>query len=974
MRIATIALLLAAAAVLLFAVAQADEPDAGPAYRLGGSVISRAHANGSVEFCFEAADGQRLCPASRFLNPATAPRGRWLRSSGIQWQAPVDPDRIIRPAAQPAPGTGTSCEPDIERMMAATWKVEASRASGTAFHIGNGRFLTAHHVIDGQPPFVALLHGDRVLPAMVLGSDPTVDMALLEAARPDSASDIPVVAMRNPVAADVGAPVHLVGYPQAGPLTVSYGGLVSRVWEDEILTTASSAGGNSGGPMFDACGEVLGVLWAGSPDSNFSHSSAAVQAAIKRMTPRRPPLPSRLPSFLQGDKWLVWHYGAEPPPTVDCSGHDGDRWVGIIEERVGDLRYALGRAAESVSSCSWRHVAVVGWTGDISSNLDSDGPICIPRIELNDPEEAVAAELGAWDRPVGRFRLRAVTHPIRCPGPANYSLLFDIAEPIDEDLFMEAVLVAADGRTLPGPLDKWTGTSPGTRTQLGTRFTSMSQDWDAPPGFTPVAVRVSITHPRSSSHRFSETLPLDAASRAAANPALSVSLKIAVRVDPVSGAVRACIERAGRTLDCPDRDLRPAAPGDPSWRGTSAISWLEAVPDGLVAPARSSLALTSCAIDPALPSRAWQIATVRGNGTAIYVGNRQFLAPAALLTDSVPWAVLSRPGDELPAARVATDERNGLALLELIGGARLSDLGAAIPLQPAPANLQGSRAHLLSYPWGGAQRYTVSVVEINGLTSRRIETEWLGWDRTGAALFDPCSGRLLGMSIGSNTVIRADEAADELGGLRARRVLPALPTAAPRLHGPAAAHPTAVYYSAEQPDFGGWICNVRSSERYRVNYAVYLAALDSFEAAVVVDGNAVSAATCGWTGKVFIVEIRSDQAPSAVCVAPIEPDRFRTTVELDLDAPPGFEIESAQEFTRGDCPGADGKRWESTHFVRVRNRGTLDFTEVSVRLENAAGRRFEVGGWGRWDADPDIAGWRFNVTSGKPVKLVIEKH
>ncbi len=966
---AALLLLLAAAAALLFAVVQAEDHDDGPAYRAGGSIVSRAHANGRIEFCFEAVDGQRLCPTARFLNPDTARRGRWLRSSEIQWRAAVDPDRIVQPAAQTAAATGASCQTDLERMMAATWKVEAALASGTAFHIGAGRFLTAHHVIDGQPPFVALLHGDQVLPAMVLGSDPAVDMALLEVARPDSASDIPVVAMRNPVAADVGSPVHLVGYPQGGPLTVSYGGVVSRVWEDEILTTASAAGGNSGGPMFDACGEVLGVLWAGSPDSNFSHSSAAVQAAIRRMTPRRPPLPSRLPSFLQGDDWLVWHYGPEPPPMVNCSGHDGDWWIGVIEERVGDIQYALSSVAESVSTCSWRHVAAVGWTGDISSNLGSDGAICIPRIAMSDPEEAIAAELGAWDRPVGRFRLRSVTQPIHCPGPSNYSLLFDVADPIDADIGMEAVLVAADGRTLPAVPDSWTGTSPGASPQ----YRSISLDWDAPPGFAPAAVQVRITHPRSAPHRLAETLQLDAAARAAAGPTLSLPLKIAVRIDPASGAVRACIERPGRSLDCPDRNLPASATTDRSWRGTSSISWLADLPDDLVPSSQSGFALTSCAIDPALPARAWQVATVRGNGTAIYVGNRQFLAPAALLNDSVPWAVISRPGDALPAARVATDPRNGLALLELIGTRRPA-LGAPIPLLPLPADLAGSRAHLLSYPWGGTRRYTVSVVEMNELTSRRIETEWLGWDRTGASLFDPCSGRLLGISLDSSTMIRADAAAAALSGLRARRVQPALATAAPPLHGPAAAHPAAVYYSAEQPDFGGWICNVRPSERYRVSYAVYLASLDVFDTTVVVDGDAVPARTCGWSGKVFIVEIRSDQAPAAVCVAPVEPEWFRTTVALKLDAPPGFEIESAQEFTRGACPGADGERWESTHFVRVRSRGTLDITEVSVRLENAAGQRFEVGGWGPSDVDPDISGWRFNVTSGKPVKLVIEKH
>ena len=358
--------------------------------------------------------------------------------------------------------------------------------------------------------------------------------------------------------------------------------------------------------MFDDCGKVLGVLWAGGPDANFSHSSAAVHAALARMTPARPPLPEQVPEFLQGDGRLIWHYGAEPPPLVDCSGHDGDRWVGVIEERVGDLQYGLDRVGKSASPCAWRHVAAIGWTGDVSSTyLPSDKASCVPRVSMDDPGEAISAELGEWDRSVGRFRLRTVTHPIVCIREFNYSLLFNVAESIDNDVEMRAVLVGTDGQTLPSlssGLRRWQASS-----EPASRIARISQDWEAPPGFQPVAVQVTVWSYRGGPVLLSETLPFDDEARVAAGSSLSLSLRIAARIDPQSGAVRACIQRPGEALDCPERGLPAAAPGDRSWRRTSPLSWLEDVPEDLVPESRAArpdLALTACAIDPALPARA----------------------------------------------------------------------------------------------------------------------------------------------------------------------------------------------------------------------------------------------------------------------------------------------------------------------------------------------------------------------------------
>ncbi len=62
-----------------------------------------------------------------------------------------------------------SCIPNFERLFAATWRVHTTATVGTAFHVGDGRFVTAHHVTDNAPPVVTLTFDDRTVAAAVLG-------------------------------------------------------------------------------------------------------------------------------------------------------------------------------------------------------------------------------------------------------------------------------------------------------------------------------------------------------------------------------------------------------------------------------------------------------------------------------------------------------------------------------------------------------------------------------------------------------------------------------------------------------------------------------------------------------------------------------------------------------------------------------------------------------------------------------------
>lgn len=233
-------------------------------------------------------------------------------------------------------------------MLAATWKVETSGTFGTAFHIGNGRFITAQHVIENRPPFVSLIHGERTIGAAVLGYDKDFDLALLEAESPGLVQDVPVMRLRAPTQDDVTDPVYVIGYPGGEALTISGGGVVIQVWDDNIQTSALVRGGNSGGPMFDACGDVIGVLWAGSASWSYTYSGAALLRSLRRIDqawPRWPQTPDAVPTALQAAGRMIWHYGPEPPQDVDCSELDADWWIalsGISDE--AEVRADLGRS------------------------------------------------------------------------------------------------------------------------------------------------------------------------------------------------------------------------------------------------------------------------------------------------------------------------------------------------------------------------------------------------------------------------------------------------------------------------------------------------------------------------------------------------------------------------------------------------------------------------------------------------------
>ena len=337
------------------------------------------------------------------------------------------------------------------------------------------------------------------------------------------------------------------------------------------------------------------------------------------------------------------------------------------------------------------------------------------------------------------------------------------------------------------------------------------------------------------------------------------------------------------------------------------------------------------------------------------------------MPDGAPWGVVSRGELSLPVIRVAHDERNDLALVELFDPDDETDLGSVARFSNASEDLIGSDAHLLSYPAGDAHRYHFAVLNVSVVTDRVLRVEPTGIRRHGAPLIDLCSREVLGVSIGGDDLLRAETVADSLRTMRSEAERPHSPQNGPPAHGSAAAHGEPLYAGPLQPQFSGRICDVHPSERFVTHYAVYASSVDNPDVWQVRDRDGDRPNTCDFGDKIFIVEYRAHERPEAICIEPRRPLSAVSTVEWELEAPDGVELLLVREFPRDDCPGLstlEQSRWFSTHYFKLRNTGEHEFSDFTVRVVTDDDRRFVPRRDVYTFADSDVWAWRVRVTEG----------
>ena len=163
-----------------------------------------------------------------------------------------EPQRFFRRGDGPIEGP-SSRDLDIPR-----------QGAGSGFVIDRqGYILTNHHVVDGAERITVTLADGRTFRAEVAGTDPAIDVALLKIA---GSHDLPEAPLGNSDELRVGEWVCAIGNPLGYVHSVTVG-VVSFIGrklfdpslDDYIQTDAAINFGNSGGPLINSRGEVIGI-------------------------------------------------------------------------------------------------------------------------------------------------------------------------------------------------------------------------------------------------------------------------------------------------------------------------------------------------------------------------------------------------------------------------------------------------------------------------------------------------------------------------------------------------------------------------------------------------------------------------------------------------------------------------------------------------------------------------------------------
>jgi serine protease Do len=211
-----------------------------------------------------------------------------------------------------------------------------------------GRVLTNQHVVDEAREIAVTLSDDRVFAAHVVGEDPSVDIAVL---RIDPLAGVGPPAFGDARALRVGDDVIAIGHALAlpGGPTVSKG-VVSALdrsinagrglLTDLIQTDAAINSGNSGGPLVNTRGEVIGINTAEIPGERIGFAisiNAALQVAQLLIVEGDRPIPDM---GIEGINIT--------PALAEIAGLPVRRGVGIVEIRKGGPADGAGLIVDDI--------------------------------------------------------------------------------------------------------------------------------------------------------------------------------------------------------------------------------------------------------------------------------------------------------------------------------------------------------------------------------------------------------------------------------------------------------------------------------------------------------------------------------------------------------------------------------------------------------------------------------------------------
>lgn len=304
-----------------------------------------------------------------------------------------------------------------------------SEALGSGFVISaDGFIVTNNHVIEGADEINIEFFDGKMLPATLVGTDPKTDIALLKV----EAGDLPYVAFGNSDDIRVGDWVMAMGNPLGQGFSVSAGIVSARgrelsgTYDDFLQTDAAINKGNSGGPLFNLNGDVVGVNTAilspsgGSIGIGFSMASNVVTKVV-----------DQLREFGQTRRgWLGVKIQDVTPDVADAMSLPVSAGALITDVPEGPARDAGLLAGDVIITFNGQDI---GDVRDLTRTV-ADSPIGeqVPVVVLRGGEEVtVPVKLGRREEAEGAVQPAAA--PADTP-PQDLQVLGLTVQPITDDI------------------------------------------------------------------------------------------------------------------------------------------------------------------------------------------------------------------------------------------------------------------------------------------------------------------------------------------------------------------------------------------------------------------------------------------------------------------------------------------------------------------------------------------------------------
>lgn len=285
----------------------------------------------------------------------------------IEVTAKADPSEF---SGQFPEGMPEELRRQFEKMMPQGGQQQQRQGVGSGFIISeDGKIVTNNHVVDGADTVSVKLADGRSFDAKVLGSDPLTDVALIQIT---TDAKLPFIKfgdsdqMRpgDEVVA-VGNPFGLGGTVTSGIVSATSRNINSGPYDDFIQTDAAINRGNSGGPLFNNQGEVIGMNTAifspdgGSVGIGFAVPSDLIQTIVTDLSDdgtitrgwlgvQIKPMPEEIAQVLGFDqpKGAVIEMVSADSPAAKAGLEKGDIILSFNGTEISELR-DLTRAVAS---------------------------------------------------------------------------------------------------------------------------------------------------------------------------------------------------------------------------------------------------------------------------------------------------------------------------------------------------------------------------------------------------------------------------------------------------------------------------------------------------------------------------------------------------------------------------------------------------------------------------------------------------